>query len=126
MAALLWFRCRSAFVGGLQVRNSPSVRKPLLEGSTQLQGVVLQFEPHANHRHVDLSSATGPAFFRMADVIRITALSRATLYRRIAGGKFPPPVHLGGRACGWPRGALQRWIDDPEGYSNEALVVSQE
>ncbi len=78
----------------------------------------MQFEPRANHRHVDLSSATGPAFFRMADVIRITALSRATLYRRIAGGKFPPPVHLGGRACGWPRGALQRWIDDPEGYSN--------
>ena len=37
-----------------------------------------------------------PAFFRMADVIRITALSRATLYRRIAEGKFPPPVHLGG------------------------------
>ena len=32
------------------------------------------------------------AFFRMADVIRITALSRATLYRRIV----PPPVHLGG------------------------------
>ncbi|MDQ0568347.1 prophage regulatory protein [Variovorax paradoxus] len=78
----------------------------------------MQFEPHANHRHVDLPTATGPAFFRMADVIRITALSRATLYRRIAGGKFPPPVHLGGRACGWPRGALQHWIDDPEGYSD--------
>jgi predicted DNA-binding transcriptional regulator AlpA len=118
MAALLWFRCRSAFVRGLQARNSPSVRKPLLEGSTQLEGAVMQVEPHANHRYVDLSSATGPAFFRMADVVRITALSRATLYRRIAGGKFPPPVHLGGRACGWPRGALQRWIDDPEGYSN--------
>lgn len=58
-----------------------------------------------------------PAFFRMADVMRITALSRATLYRRIAEGKFPPPVHLGGRACGWPPAALQAWIDDPEGYS---------
>ena len=78
----------------------------------------MQFEPHANHGHVDLSSATGPAFFRMADVIRITALSRATLYRRIAGGKFPPPVDLVGRDCGWPRGALQLWIDDPDGYSH--------
>ncbi|MDO8693562.1 MAG: AlpA family phage regulatory protein [Sheuella sp.] len=35
----------------------------------------------------------------MADVIRITALSRVTLYRRIAEGKFPPPVHLGGRVA---------------------------
>lgn len=72
---------------------------------------------HANRHDAAPSTVTGPAFFRMADVIRITALSRTTVYRRIAGGKFPPPVHLGGRACGWPRAALQRWIDDPEGYS---------
>ncbi|MBP6895710.1 MAG: AlpA family phage regulatory protein [Pseudacidovorax sp.] len=58
-----------------------------------------------------------PAFYRMADLLRITALSRATLYRRIADGRFPPPVHLGGRACGWSPGALQAWIDDPQGYA---------
>ncbi|WP_080642540.1 AlpA family phage regulatory protein [Variovorax paradoxus] len=82
----------------------------------------MHIEPHANRRDVDPSTVTGPAFFRMADVIRITALSRTTVYRRIAGGKFPPPVHLGGRACGWPRAAIQRWIDDPEGYANAALT----
>ncbi|MBT2305497.1 AlpA family phage regulatory protein [Variovorax paradoxus] len=76
----------------------------------------MNFEHHANGRLIDPQPGPDPAFFRMADVIRITALSRATLYRRIAGGKFPPPVHLGGRACGWPRAALQSWIDDPEGY----------
>lgn len=58
-----------------------------------------------------------PAFYRMADVVRITGLSRATLYRRIAEGRFPLPVHLGGRACGWRAVALQAWIDDPEGYA---------
>nr|WP_255437858.1 AlpA family phage regulatory protein [Comamonas flocculans] len=52
----------------------------------------------------------------MVDVVRITALSRATVYRRIAEGRFPPPVHLGGRACGWPPSDLQRWIDDPQSY----------
>ncbi|WP_444812952.1 helix-turn-helix transcriptional regulator [Variovorax fucosicus] len=57
-----------------------------------------------------------PAFFRIADVMRITALSRATVYRRIADGIFPPPVHLGGRACGWTPASLQAWIDDPGGY----------
>ncbi|WP_307658982.1 helix-turn-helix transcriptional regulator [Variovorax paradoxus] len=57
-----------------------------------------------------------PAFFRIADVMRITALSRATVYRRIADGIFPPPVHLGGRACGWTPAALQAWIDNPGGY----------
>ena len=78
----------------------------------------MHIEPHANRGDVDFQSAAGPAFFRMPDVIRITALSRTTVYRRIADGKFPPPVHLGGRACGWPRAAIQRWIDDPDGYSN--------
>ncbi|MBX3694299.1 MAG: AlpA family phage regulatory protein [Steroidobacteraceae bacterium] len=57
-----------------------------------------------------------PAFFRMRDVLRITGLSRPTLYRRISARRFPAPVHLGGRACGWSRRALQDWITDPERY----------
>ena len=87
------------------------VRKPLLEGSNKLQGTLMQFEAHANHRHVDLSSATGPAFFRMADVIRITALSRATLYRRIAEGKFPSSCAFGRTRlwlAAWGTSALDR------------------
>ena len=82
----------------------------------------MQVEHHVNRRELGPQTASAPAFFRMADVVRITGLSRTTLYRRIAEGKFPPPVHLGGRACGWPRAALQRWIDDPEGYSNALLT----
>jgi len=57
-----------------------------------------------------------PAFYRIRDVLRITALSRPTLYRRIAARRFPAPVRLGGRACGWPVTELQAWIADPEGY----------
>lgn len=57
-----------------------------------------------------------PAFYRIADVIRITALSRATIYRRIAEGRFPRPVNLGGRARGWTPTALQEWIENPEEY----------
>src|SRR5665213_1530317 len=65
-----------------------------------------------------------PAFLRMRDVLRITSLSRATLYRRIAARRFPAPVHLGGRACGWSTSALQDWISDPEGYCAPAAEDS--
>jgi len=61
-------------------------------------------------------SKAPPAFYRLRDVMRITALSRSTVYRRIAEGRFPAPVHLGGRATAWQSAALQAWIDDPEGY----------
>ncbi|MBS0291236.1 helix-turn-helix transcriptional regulator [Comamonas flocculans] len=71
---------------------------------------------HAADRPATAPTFPTPAFFRMVDVVRITALSRATVYRRIAEGRFPPPVHLGGRACGWPPSDLQRWIDDPQSY----------
>jgi prophage regulatory protein len=39
----------------------------------------MHIEPHANRGDVDFQSAAGPAFFRMPDVIRITALSRTTV-----------------------------------------------
>lgn len=77
----------------------------------------MPFKQTAGNRDTPHMPMVAPAFFRIADVMRITALSRATLYRRIAVGKFPPPIHLGGRACGWSPVALQAWIDDPEGYS---------
>ncbi|WP_239467249.1 helix-turn-helix transcriptional regulator [Rhodoferax koreense] len=48
--------------------------------------------------------------------MRITALSRSTIYRRVAEGRFPAPVHLGGRASAWSSATLQQWIDDPENY----------
>jgi prophage regulatory protein len=94
-----------------------------LDASLQLGELVMEIE--ANPPAIHSSIGPSPAFFRMADVLRITALSRATLYRRIAGGKFPPPVHLGGRACGWPRASLQRWIEDPDGYVEETAKPQQ-
>jgi len=64
----------------------------------------------------DHAALTAPAYFRLRDVLHLTSLTRPTLYRRIAAGRFPPPVHLGGRACAWSRVALQTWIADPENY----------
>lgn len=57
-----------------------------------------------------------PMFYRMRDVLRMTALSRSSLYRRIAAGTFPAPVSLGGAAKGWRRADLERWEQDPGGF----------
>lgn len=77
---------------------------------------------HRTLPNLSLSKAP-PAFYRLRDVMRIAALSRSTIYRRISEGRFPAPVHLGGRASAWPSADLQAWIDDPEGYRRTATPL---
>lgn len=39
-----------------------------------------------------------------------TGLSRSTIYARIAEGKFPRPIDLGGRAVGWIEAEIDAWL----------------
>ena len=38
-------------------------------------------------------------------------MSRPALYRRLADGKFPPPVYVGERSPRWRSDALAAWIE---------------
>jgi prophage regulatory protein len=46
---------------------------------------------------------------KMSEVERETSLHRATIYRRIAAGNFPPPIKLGERRIAWPKAAVESW-----------------
>lgn len=41
----------------------------------------------------------------------ITGVSAATLYRWIAAGKFPPPIHIGERVSAWLSDDVHAWLD---------------
>ena len=47
---------------------------------------------------------------RLPAVKTSTGLSRSTIYLRIAEGRFPRPVSLGGRAVGWLDAEVQQWL----------------
>lgn len=47
---------------------------------------------------------------RLPAVKASTGLSRSTIYLRIAQGRFPKPVSLGGRAVGWIEAEIQEWL----------------
>ena len=56
----------------------------------------------------------GIRVLRQADVMRLTGLSRTTIWRRVRDGSFPPPIRLeppGTRAKGWRQTDLQDWLD---------------
>ena len=48
---------------------------------------------------------------RLPEVRRSTGLSRSTIYARIAEGRFPKPVSLGGRAVGWIEAEIEEWLE---------------
>ena len=48
---------------------------------------------------------------RITEVLAHIPYSRTQLYEFIATGKFPKPVHLGGRASFWVESEVIEWLD---------------
>lgn len=49
---------------------------------------------------------------KLKEVVKITSLSRPTIYRFIAVGSFPRQVKLGGKSVGWVEEEVIAWIKD--------------
>ena len=58
---------------------------------------------------------TNPATrLRLEAVCQIVAFSPATIYRKIKGGEFPPPIKVG-YASRWKAGDVFDWLKAQEG-----------
>ncbi|WP_313807577.1 helix-turn-helix transcriptional regulator [Sphingobium sp.] len=53
---------------------------------------------------------------RISEVLRLTGLSRATVYRKIANGTFPRQMSLSENASGWHASEVSRWVANPAAY----------
>lgn len=53
---------------------------------------------------------------RIADVVRVTGTSKASIYRwlRSEEDPFPPPVKLGPNSVGWWASEIQAWLESRE------------
>jgi predicted DNA-binding transcriptional regulator AlpA len=47
---------------------------------------------------------------RIAEVLQICGLSRATLYREIKAKEFPAPLKLSARSVGWRQEEVMEWV----------------
>lgn len=47
---------------------------------------------------------------RLRDVAHLVGLSKATIYRRIRAGEFPPPVSAGGHSVRWKASTIEAWM----------------
>ena len=48
---------------------------------------------------------------RLPEVMKLTGLSKSTIYAMIDAGEFPMQISLGGRAVGWLREEIWEWIN---------------
>ena len=64
---------------------------------------------------------------RLPELLRLTGLSSATLYRWIADRRFPAPVKLGPNSVGWRASAVQAWIESlaPVGITPEVEATER-
>ena len=62
-------------------------------------------------RQLTAAAEVPVVFLRLQAVIRVTGLSRSTLYRLIAVEQFPRPVRLGPRAVAWRRTDVEAWSE---------------
>ncbi len=54
----------------------------------------------------------GQRLIRLPEVLRLTGLSRSTLYRKIHSSQFPQPVQLGPRSVAWRVSDILAWIEN--------------
>jgi prophage regulatory protein len=51
---------------------------------------------------------------RLPELLKITGLSSATIYRMIAKGTFPQAVVLGANSRGWRASSIRTWLESLE------------
>jgi len=53
---------------------------------------------------------------RLPDVRARTKLSRATIYRKMAAGAFPPATPISKRMVAWYEADINAWVANPIGW----------
>ena len=52
------------------------------------------------------------AIYRLPAVLEVTGLSKATIYRLLERGEFPPRVKLSPRCVGWRAADVHAWLEE--------------
>jgi prophage regulatory protein len=47
---------------------------------------------------------------RIDAVVKMTGLSKSSVWRKVKAGEFPSPIKLGPQARGWPQNEILAWV----------------
>lgn len=63
----------------------------------------------AKNKDKNMAIETPPTLLKVSQVEKITSASKASLYRWIAAGHFPPPVKIGPQRVAWRATDVIAW-----------------
>jgi prophage regulatory protein len=52
-----------------------------------------------------------PALLKLPDVLAQTSMSKTSLYREIAAGRFPKPCRIGAKRVAWVEAEVTAWVE---------------
>ena len=58
---------------------------------------------------------------RLPEVVKVTSLSRSTIYLKISKGQFPQGIKLSERTVAWKSTDIEKWMENPMGWSSESF-----
>lgn len=73
----------------------------------------------ANATGATMNYTTRNQLMKLGDVTRITTLSPASIWRKIAKGTFPKPVHLSANRRAWRSSEVEVWLENPMDWPRE-------
>lgn len=59
-----------------------------------------------------------PCFIKLKDVIKMVAMSKATIYRRMKKGEFPENHKQSERAVAWDKDEIIEWMRNRPRYTS--------
>ena len=57
--------------------------------------------------------------YRFPEVMKLTGLSRSSIYLVVSKEEFPKPIKIGRRAVGWHQNVIEEWIQKLMERNNE-------
>ncbi|WP_295514971.1 AlpA family phage regulatory protein [uncultured Pseudomonas sp.] len=61
-------------------------------------------------------------FLREDEVVAVTSLSRATIWRLVKASRFPQPVTITAGRIGWRESAVAAWQADPMNWEDNGAA----
>ena len=68
-----------------------------------------------------MQTDTPDPILRIQTVLKLTGLSRSTMYRKMENGTFPANMRISSRCVGWRESAVNAWLRNPMFYNVDDL-----